>query len=246
MSRELNRLIALGVGVLGAMLVLWVSRRVLGIDFDPVSLRSLVSDLGPLGPTIFVGLTGFRLLLGMPSQLLLVVGGLCFGAVAGTIYGALGLTLSGLGLFLTARWVGRDAVARRIPERLQELFDGAGSRAGVAIVAVGTGYPMGPISAYHTFAGVTSMTLTSFTLAVVAGSTIRSATYTYFGSSLADGSTTSLLVATGLLVCAGLLPFAFPRSRKWILRMLVGRGELGLATPSSSSPDGEDSEPSPP
>jgi len=246
MSGNLRRLIVVGVGTVGVLLAVAMTRRALGIEFDPVSLRAFVSDLGPLGPAIFVGLTGFRLLLGMPSQLLLVVGGLCFGAVAGTLYGALGIALSGLSLFLMARWAGRDAVVGRVPERLQLLFDGAGSRTGAGIVAVGTGYPMGPISAYHTFAGVTSMTLLSFSLAVLVGSLVRSATYTYFGSSLIDGTVTSLVVALGLLVGVGLLPFAFSRSRQWILRVVLGRGEPDLASASSSSLAEEDSTPSPP
>ena len=39
-----------------------------------------------------------------------------FGTLAGTLYGAVGLLLSALVLFVGARWAGRDAVAAHYAE----------------------------------------------------------------------------------------------------------------------------------
>jgi uncharacterized membrane protein YdjX (TVP38/TMEM64 family) len=199
------------------------ARRGLGIDLDPESVRGAVEGLGVWGPLAFVGIMTFRVPLGVPSQLVLVGGGLLFGTVAGTLYGALGITLSAVLLFLGARWTGRAAIEARVPDRLRPLLDLSGSRVGAAFLVLGTGYPFGPITMYHFFAGLTGMTLPVFVVAVALGAAIRSATYTYFGSSLVVGDAAGLLQAVGLIALAALAPLALSRPRAWLLQAM-GRG----------------------
>jgi uncharacterized membrane protein YdjX (TVP38/TMEM64 family) len=165
------------LGVTGAFFgFAWLARGALGIEWSAESVRE--------GPIFFVLLTGFRSFLLVPSQIMLVAAGLCFGAGMGTVYGALGLMVSGCVAFGLARWVGREAVLANVPENMRWAFSAAGSGAGATVVLVGTAYPVGPITAFHAGAGLTAMAIPIFLLALASGSVVRAAVYAYFGSAL--------------------------------------------------------------
>lgn len=200
----------------------WLLRNRLGVGFDPGSFRGAVEDLGLWGPAVFVALVTFRVLLGLPSQVLLIGAGLAFGTAEGALYGALGLTLSGVLYFVGARWAGRDWLESRVPARMRPAFDAAGTRVGSAFLAVGTGYPFGPITAYHTLAGLTGMALPAFVAAVGVGSLVRAVTYTFFGSRLVEGNAEALALGAAALAAAFVLPLCFPRSRRVVQQMLAG------------------------
>jgi len=210
-------LLSLSTLLFAGMLAL---RERLGIKFDPEALCDFVNGLGIWGPLGLIAVVTFRLPLGLPSQVVLIAGGLCFGTVAGTFYGAVGLACSATILFVIARFVGRDVIVRRVPERLRPMLDAASSNIGVAFLAVGTGYPLGPISAYHSLAGVTGMPFLKFILAVSCGAPVRAGTYTYFGSSLITGDIDRILVASGVLGLSALLPLLFSKPRSWVLQLL--------------------------
>ena len=199
--------------------LLWL-RGQSGVELSAESLRDAVARLGAWAPLVYVLVVAFRVPLGAPSQLVLVGGGLLFGTLAGTFYGVLGLVLSAVVLFGGARWAGHESVVARLPGRFQPLLDIASSRAGVAFVAVGTGYPFGPVTMYHLAAGLTRMSISSFTLAVTLGSAVRSLTYTYFGSSAVSGSLGEILQALLLFSSALLIPLLFRRPRSWIMQAL--------------------------
>ena len=201
---------------------LW-ARHALGIELDPRSLRDFVDRIGPAAPVALILLITFRSLLGVPSQLALIAAGLCFGTLAGTVYGALGLIASGLGTFLLARYAGREALQSRAPARLMPLLETVGDRLGAILVAVGTGYPVGFITGYHALAGVTPMRLGTFTIALAIGSSCRAATYTFFGNSLVTGGLAPVLQATAVIVAAMALPLLFPGSRTWIKRLVLAK-----------------------
>ena len=233
-----NRLIALAAATALVVGVCVVLRGALGLDFDPASLRSAVDRMGVWAPLVYVGVVAFRVPLGLPSQLVLVGGGLVFGTVAGTLYGALGIVLSALALFLASRWAGRDALEARLPERLRPIFEIAASPVGALFMALGTGYPLGPITMYHLIAGVTGMPLALFALAVTLGSAIRAATFAFFGSSLLAGELDLLLQAAGLLILSALVPLAFARPRAWLLQA-IRSGSKDRTTPGDECDDAE-------
>ena len=241
MTLERNKLIkVLVVGGIGAV-ALFAVRQSLGLELDPEAVRGAAASMGVWAPLAFILIMAFRVPLGLPSQVVLVGGGLIFGTVAGTAYGAVGITISAAALFIGARWVGRDVIEARLPDRLRSLMELAGSRVGAAFMAVGTGYPFGPITMYHAVAGLTGMALPIFLVAVLLGAAVRAATYTYFGSSLVSGDSHRLLQALGLMALALLVPLALPRTRSWLLQVLGRRdpdaGEPTRRVTRDGSPD---------
>ncbi len=192
------------------------ARTRLGISWDLEALRAFVDGLGAWAPIVFVLLVSFRVALVVPSQLALIAGGICFGTVGGTLYGAVGLFLSALMVFTLTRWLGADAVRSRVPAGVQRALAAAGSRGGAALVAIGTGYPVGNITGYHAAAALTPMRMDVFALAVGVGSFVRAWTYAFFGNAILERSTGELLViATAVGVAALLLPLLHPRVRRW-------------------------------
>ena len=93
------------------------------------------------------------------------------------------------------------------------------------LVMFGTAYPLGLLTPLHAVAGISSMPLLGFELAIWVGSAARSATYIYFGSSLVEGEIAPILQATAVLVLALVLPLLFPSSRRWLRDVLRPRAE---------------------
>ncbi len=220
----------LRVGAMIGLVVLlagaWAGRSALGIEWSLESLRELVADLGVWGPAAFVVLLALRSVLFIPSQLLLIGAGVCFGLAAGTLYGAIGVTLSAALAFAVARWLGREAILSQVPPRFRGILEGAGVGGTAAVVFVGTAYPVGPVSAYHAGAALTGMPAWSFVAAVFPGAAIRAGVYSAFGSRLGDGDLRGVLLAGAALLLLA-LPLALPRPRRWIFERLglAGRGE---------------------
>lgn len=216
-------------GMIGLVVLLagaWAGRSALGIEWSLESLRELVAGLGVWGPAVFVILLALRSVLFIPSQLLLIGAGVCFGLAAGTLYGAIGVTLSAALAFALARWLGREAILSQIPPRFRGILEGAGVGGTAAVVFIGTAYPVGPVSAYHAAAALTGMPAWSFVAAVFPGAAIRAGVYSAFGSRLGDGDLRGVLLAGGALLLLA-LPLALPRPRRWIFEVLgfSGRGE---------------------
>lgn len=215
-----QRAVALAVAVT-AVAALWWARRSLGLGLHPDSVRGLIADLGVWAPVTFVALVTFRIPLGLPSPVLLIAGGLCFGVVGGTVFGALGILLSGVGFFVIARRMGRTVIVHRVPPRLRPAMQLASSRLGAAFIAVSTGYPVGPITAFHTMAGVTDMAFRTFCTALAIGALARAATYAFLGSQLLTGQVEHIAQGVALIALVALLPLLFSRPRWWIRHLLA-------------------------
>ncbi len=229
-SRRWRVVVVLIVFMLGG----WLLRGVVGVELSTEGVRALVADAGVWAPITFVLLLVFRIVLVIPSVILLPAGGLLFGVVQGSLYGMIGLTLSALLNYGLVRWAGPQALQSRIPTRFRGLLELARSKAGAVAVAVISAYPFGPITVTHLGAAIAGMSFVSFLVAVTAGSLIRSATFSFFGASLVESD--QLVWASLALAAALVIPLLMPRSRAWL------KQSFGVA---SDRPD-PDFSPSPP
>lgn len=217
-----RRWIALGVVALLVGVAL-TARHVLEVSWSAESIRALVERAGVWAPLTFIALVAFRLLVMIPSQVLLTGAGLLFGAPLGTLYGAIGLTLSAAFNFAFVQIMGAARIRDRIPPRFDGAMALARSRAGAGAVALATGYPVGPITGLQMAAAVTGMSFATFLVAVGVGATVRSATFSYFGSTLLEGE--RLLVGLAVIAVVAVTPWLFPRSRAWLRQSMQGPAE---------------------
>jgi uncharacterized membrane protein YdjX (TVP38/TMEM64 family) len=209
-----RRIAALVVLALLVGVVLFARFR-LGGEWSFESVRETITEFGPWGPLVFILLVAFRSALLLPSQIVLSLGGLCFGVLGGTLYGALGISLSGVLAFGVTRWLGVEEMRRRVPPGARRVLDTLGSRGGAGLVAVATGYPVGPISMYHIGAALTAMGFLPFLCALALGSTVRAGVYAWFGDALVSGSVAHLAGASAALTAA-FLPLLHPGVRRWV------------------------------
>jgi uncharacterized membrane protein YdjX (TVP38/TMEM64 family) len=222
MSRRRLRFALAAVALIAVFVAL---RRALGLELEPDSIRESVDRLGVWGPLAYVAIVALRIPLGVPSGLALIGGGLVFGSLEGTLYGAAGLLISAIAVFFGSRYVGREVIESRVPVRLRYLLDVAGSRVGALFIALGTAYPLSPITSFPLIAGVTTMAVPVFAFASGTGSLGRAAIYTYFGSRLIDADPLQLLGAAALFLAAIVLPLALPAPRAWLFQAFARRDQ---------------------
>ena len=90
MKESARRLLLLAGIVVAVYAVGTWLRGYLGIEFSAESIRDYVLDLGPLAPIFFVFIVAGRSMLGLPSQVVLIAAGLCFGTWLGALVGGAG------------------------------------------------------------------------------------------------------------------------------------------------------------
>jgi uncharacterized membrane protein YdjX (TVP38/TMEM64 family) len=204
------------MGLAGALLgAIWLGSRWLGLEWSVESLRSTVSALGPWAPAGFVVLLVFRSLLLLPGPLLLTVSGLLFGAPAGALWSALGLTLSALLQYAVVRWIGADALLGQLGPVHTAAIRVARTRAGGVILGLASAYPAGPpIAVAQLAAALAGMRPALFASAVLLGSGVRAASFAWLGSALLEGR--GLAAAAALLLALAGLPLLLPRTRAWL------------------------------
>lgn len=182
-------------------------RASLGIELESESIQDAVAALGWKGPALFVGLVTFRQFLFLPSALILPAGGVVFGALAGTLLGALGILLSAGMKYGLARSLGRDWLRARFGAAV-DAFERHAGAAGPLVVGVVTAHPIGPMAPVFWAAGFAAVPVAGFLVAVALAAPLRSFAFSFFGSTLLDPGTPRFWVATVLLVAAVLLPLA--------------------------------------
>ncbi|MFQ5515589.1 MAG: TVP38/TMEM64 family protein [Myxococcota bacterium] len=213
-------LLLLVLALAGGQLV----RRYAGIEVSVDSIQAWVASLGWRGPVVYVGLVAFRPFLLLPSWVVLAAGGLVFGVIAGTLLGGAGVLVSALAGYSLARWAGAEWLRPRMGPRVRAVQRRV-ERAGPLIVGLATAHPVGPMSAFHVAAGLSSVPLLGFVLAVAIGGPARAFLLSIFGTTLADPGSGPFLVTTLGLIAIALLPLAHPRFRRALARDAGGLEE---------------------
>jgi len=218
MRRWIRPLLAVAL-VLGLLWAASALRAHSGVEISGDALDQLsafVVSLGGWAPVLFLGVATFRVFFVVPSWILLTVGGIAFGAFWGALLGTLGVTASGILGFGLARLGGRGSVRRWVELRFGEHRERV-EKAGLAVLAATTAHPAVPMSGLHWAAGLTSLPLLGFVLAVGMGAAIRSTVLAFLGASFVElGWARSLALAVGF--CAiGALPLLHARTRQRLL-----------------------------
>lgn len=114
--------LAAAVAILGG--VLFLVRAQASWLTDPVAIRVWVRSFGPLAPAAFVALQAAQVVVApIPGQVLGLVSGFLFGALAGTAYSLIGATVGSYVAFVLARRLGRPFVERVVGAESLTAFD---------------------------------------------------------------------------------------------------------------------------
>jgi len=118
----------------------------------------------------------------IPSELVLIAGGLAFGFPFGWLVGALGSIVAAVLGFYISRKGGRSLAIKLVGERGIKFADNWFNRWGVWAVLLGRFAPFIPFDAISYSAGLTSMKLKNFMVPTVIGTLPRALFYTSLGS----------------------------------------------------------------
>lgn len=193
------------------------------LPLDPGTLRETVLGWGALAPLAYMVVVAMRPFVFFPSTVLFIAAGLAFGPYLGALYAVIGGVAAALLTFLLARSLGREFVQARLPVRLQHLTK---TEWGAGLVFVLYLVPVVPITAVNYGAGLSSMPLAAYALAVLGGLTPRAFAYTFLGDSLLDavlsksllaGGSRQLIAALAVLALLVLVPLLFRKhwSARW-------------------------------
>jgi uncharacterized membrane protein YdjX (TVP38/TMEM64 family) len=117
----------------------------------------------------------------IPSELVLIAGGLAFGFPFGWLVGALGSIVAALLGFQISRWGGRSLAIRFVGEKGIRFADNWFNRWGAWAVLLGRFAPFIPFDAISYSAGLTTMKLKNFLIPTVIGTLPRALFYTSLG-----------------------------------------------------------------
>lgn len=228
MMKKWQRSLAIALAIAAAFALGSEVQDQLGFSFSLEGLESIrqwVADLGWLGPVAFVTLVTFRIFIGLSSHVVLILGGLVFGALGGTVWGSLGLILSALLQYFAARLLGDDWVRPRLGDRYAALVARI-QRVGAAPIFAISAHPAGPMTPVNLASGVVGLPVWEFTLAVALGTPIRAAVFSVLGTAVLSLSLVeSIAIGVGL-VSVFALPLLIPAVRGWVFGVdTVDRGE---------------------
>jgi uncharacterized membrane protein YdjX (TVP38/TMEM64 family) len=116
--KSIHRLVrfALGVALLGGVVALLLS----GVheSISPTEIRAQLLESGPWGPILFVLAFAALQPLGFAAHIFIISASLVWGPLVGFLLSWLGALGAGCTSFWFARYMGRDWVRRKLPERL--------------------------------------------------------------------------------------------------------------------------------
>lgn len=171
-----------------AILALFTLSRTLPADQIVASLRNNVDELGVWGPAFFaLAYVGATVLL-LPGSALTLAAGALFGTSVGLITASLASTSSAAISFLIARYLARNAVARRLEAQPRfHAIDRAIGEQGWKIVGLLRLSPAVPFSISNYLYGMTAIRFVPYVLVSWIAMLPGTFLYVYLGALAADG-----------------------------------------------------------
>jgi uncharacterized membrane protein YdjX (TVP38/TMEM64 family) len=133
-------------------------------------------------PLLFVMMIIQAIAIPIPSELVLIAGGLAFGFPFGWIVGALGSIVAAVLGFYISRKGGRSLAIKLVGEKGINFADNWFNRWGAWAILLGRFAPFIPFDAISYSAGLTSMKLKNFMIPTIIGTLPRALFYTSLGS----------------------------------------------------------------
>lgn len=180
--------VALVVAV-GVMLLVAQRLGVFGLFAEPAKLKATLLDLGPLGYLAFVLAYTVLQPFGVPGTVFIMVAPLVWPwpvAFALSMAGTMAASVVG---FSFARFVARDAIARRIPARFRKYDEALEKRAFATVVTLRFIFWMPPL--LHAFFGVSRVPFWTHFWGSLVGYVVPLLLTAYFGEKLFEAMRTA-------------------------------------------------------
>ncbi|MEE3331740.1 MAG: VTT domain-containing protein [Myxococcota bacterium] len=202
---SLFRRLAPAVVIVGGLVLLGGAvRDYIGFEATGEWVREWVGGFGIWGPAVYTALLSVRHLFGLPSSIMLTLGGVAFGVVGGTLTGGLGLFFSGLMVFYLFRVVRPEGLIRRMEVRYGHT-DGAEwiERGTPLALVLMTAVPPAPQTLLYWLVSATRISFLKFAVLILPAGIVRALVLSVLGVGLVDENAT-MIVGAGLAITLGL------------------------------------------
>lgn len=191
---------------IGLFTIYWLVSTYVPFVYDAEQLRSTIQEFGVLAPIVYtIAHTIQVVFMAIPGYAMAVVGGYLFGAVHGTAYTMIGVTLGATITFVIARVWGRPVVERFLTEDVLERFDETAESAGVPGLFLFVLVPVLPEDVISFVAGVADFRLWVFVVITFVGRLPAAAVAVMAGDGVAAGH----YVEAGIWIATLLLAIAY-------------------------------------
>lgn len=181
----------------------------------PGKIAAFLQSMGPAAPVIYIVMMVIAVVVPpVPDTVPMVVGGLGFGGLMGTVYTMAGVTLGTSLSFYMARRFGRRLLGRLVSEKRVSRLDAYASRMGWGVLFASrlVGVNSGLVS-YA--AGLTEMSFASFLSATLLGTLPPVLIITFSGNALLQHPLLFVLAMAGLGLLTKGASFIWRRVRKF-------------------------------
>jgi uncharacterized membrane protein YdjX (TVP38/TMEM64 family) len=190
---------------------------------DKDRLRQWVAGFGAWGPAVYLLIWTLAPPLLLPGLPITLAGGLLFGPFWGVVYTAFGATTGATLAFLSARYLVRDWVRRKIAGTKLQTLEEKVTQYGWRVVAFTRLVTIFPFFLLNYAFGLTGIALRDYVLATFFGMLPVTIAYVYFSANVLDlfqgKLSRELIIGAILLVLITLIPLAYRKIK-------TRRGEL--------------------
>ncbi|HFZ8995996.1 TPA: TVP38/TMEM64 family protein [Citrobacter freundii] len=180
-------------------------------------LQDTIRHSGASGYVLYVLLFVIATLCLLPGSILVIVGGMVFGPLTGTLLSLIAATLASALSFLCARWLGRDLLLKYVGHtRVFQTIERGIARSGSDFLILTRLIPLFPYNIQNYAYGLTAIPFWPFTLLSSLTTLPGIFIYTLMASELAQDGITPLFI--GKLTLAGMALFALIQAAKWYAR----------------------------
>lgn len=174
---------------------------------SPAVLAQWLNNAGPWAPLLLIGSMVCAVIIPpIPSLPLVLTAGAAFGPFDGAIYAVIGAEIGAIACFLAARALGREALSR-VMKTEATFGQMCTDHQLMGVMFFARLIPIFPSEVVSYGAGLTKISLTSFTLATLFGMVPPTFAFTYLGSSVVSAQWS--LIAAGAAM--GLFFLAMPK-----------------------------------
>jgi len=188
-----------------AFLALALNRNSLASFLDAEVVRDWLASTGAGAPFAYMAAMALVVVTPLPSLPLNFAAGMYFGPVLGTLYSVTGATAGALIGFLIARLLGRKFIERFLKGHIQFCTQ-CSDKIMTKLVILARLVPLFSFDTISYGAGLTKMSARNFAIANVLGMLPLTFVYNHFGSVIAVGNITGLVLGGALVASFFILP----------------------------------------
>lgn len=153
-----------------------------------------IGNGGLLGVLAFMGLAALATGLGLPRQVVALLGGYLFGAALGTLYATIGCGVGCLSVVGYVRYFGRDFVNRRFGGKVRKVDDFLKKQPFKMALAIRF-FPLGNNLLTNIAAGVSSIPIWPFVFGSTLGYVPQNLVFSLFGAGMNAESTMGVVIS---------------------------------------------------